>query len=126
MLLPPSNKIKIKMEGKNNLEFFRIAYKNSMSSYRQALKVARLNVSINNQTIPGFYYYSGKTFSKQSISSQFSSNDLMNFFTKKTESIRKTIEGVQLLAVSYYSVSYSSPQKLIQCFITIGQKELNK
>ncbi len=50
----------------------------------------------------------------------------MNFFTKKTESIRKTIEGVQLLAVSYYSVSYSSPQKLIQCFITIGQKELNK
>ncbi len=40
MLLPPSNKKKKKMEGKNNLEFFRIAYKNSMSSYRQALKVA--------------------------------------------------------------------------------------
>ncbi len=44
---------------KSNLEVFRIAWKNSMSSYRQALKTARTEyirkLIDNHQTIQGFY-----------------------------------------------------------------------
>ncbi len=44
---------------KSNLEVFRIAWKNSMSSYRQALKAARTEhirkLTDNNQNNPRFY-----------------------------------------------------------------------
>ncbi len=44
---------------KTNLEVFRIAWKNSGSSYRQALKTARTSISVNSliitKTIQGFY-----------------------------------------------------------------------
>ncbi len=44
---------------KSNLEVFRIAWKNSMSSYRQALKTARTEyihkLIDNHKTIQGFY-----------------------------------------------------------------------
>ncbi len=45
--------------GKTNLEGFRIAWKNSMSSYRQALKVARtehIRKLIDNQNNPRFLF----------------------------------------------------------------------
>ncbi len=76
------------------LEVFRIAWKNSMSSYRQALKAARteyirLLFIDNNQNNPRFLFstvarLTNKQMSPdQNIPLQFNSNDFMNFFTEK-------------------------------------------
>ncbi len=101
---------------KTNLEVFRIAWKNSMSSYRQALKAARTEhickLIDNNQNNPRF-------------PSQFNSNDFMNFFTDKIDNIRNTITNVDSTASSIRLHS-SHPKKKLHCFTTIGQDELNK
>ncbi len=70
---------------KTNLEVFRIAWKNSMSSYRQALKVARTEhirtLIDNNQNNPRFLFNTvARLTNKQmspnlNIPSQFNSND---------------------------------------------------
>ncbi len=74
------------------MEVFRIAWKNSMSSYRQ-LKVARTEhirkLIDNNQNNPRFLFSTVARLTNKQISpdqnfpSQFNSNDFMNFFTEK-------------------------------------------
>ncbi len=69
---------------KTNLEVFRIAWKNSMSSYRQALKVARAEhirkLIDNNQNNPRFLFSTIARLTNKPISpdlnipSQFNSN----------------------------------------------------
>ncbi len=78
---------------KTNLEVFRIAWNNSMSSYRQALKAARAEhirkLINNNQNNPRFLFSTvARLTNRQTppdlyIPSQFNSNDFMNFFTDK-------------------------------------------
>ncbi len=86
------NKLVIKWR-KTNLEVFRIAWKISLSSYRQALKVARTDhirkLINNNQNNPKFLFRTvARLTNKQmspdrNIHSQFNSDDFMNFFSEK-------------------------------------------
>uniref|UniRef100_A0A8C1YN93 Reverse transcriptase domain-containing protein n=1 Tax=Cyprinus carpio TaxID=7962 RepID=A0A8C1YN93_CYPCA len=119
---------------KTNLELFRIAWKNSMSSYRQALKTARAKhihkLKENNQNNPRILFctvarLTNKTPPDLNIPSQLNSNDLMNFFTDKIDNIRNTITNVNSTASNTLVLSISPKDKL-QCFTTIGQEELNK
>ncbi len=120
---------------KTNLEVFRIARKNSMSSYRQALKAAKTEhirkLMDNNQNNPRFLFSTvarltnNQTPPKLHIYSQFNSNDFMNLFTDKIDNIRNTITNVDSTASST-SASFIAPKEILQCFTTIGQDELNK
>ncbi len=120
---------------KTNLEVFRIAWKNSMSSYRQALKAARTKyirkLIDNHQNNPRFLFSTvARLTNKQmspnlNIPSQFNSNDFMNFFTDKIDHIRNTITNVDS-TVSSTSASFIAPKEKLNCFTTIGQDELNK
>ncbi len=120
---------------KTNLEVFRIARKNSMSSYRQALKAAKTEhirkLMDNNQNNPRFLFSTvarltnNQTPPKLHISSQFNSNDFMNLFTDKIDNIRNTKTNVDS-TVSSTSASFIAPKEILQCFTTIGQDELNK
>uniref|UniRef100_A0A9J8DEF0 Reverse transcriptase domain-containing protein n=1 Tax=Cyprinus carpio carpio TaxID=630221 RepID=A0A9J8DEF0_CYPCA len=120
---------------KTNLEVFRIAWKNSMSSYRQALKTARAEhihkLIENNQNNPRFLFSTvarltnNQTPPDLSIPSQLNSNDFMNFFTDKIDNIRNTITNVDSTASNTLVLSVAPKDKL-QCFTTIGQEELNK
>ncbi len=120
---------------KTNLEVFRIAWKNSMSSYRQALKAARTEyirkLIDNHQNNPRFLFSTvARLTNKQmspnlNIPSQFNSNDFMNFFTDKIDNIRNTITNVDSTASST-SASFIAPKEKLHCFTTIGQDELNK
>ncbi len=120
---------------KTNLEVFRIAWKNSMSSYRQALKTARTEyirkLIDNHQNNPRFLFSTvARLTNKQmspnlNIPSQFNSNDFMNFFTDKINNIRNTITNVDSTASST-SASFIAPKEKLHCFTTIGQDERNK
>ncbi len=120
---------------KTNLKVFRIAWKNSMSSYRQALKTARTEyirkLIDNHQNNPRFLFSTvARLTNKQmspdlNIPSQFNSNDFINFFTDKIDNIRNTITNVDSTASST-SASFIAPKEILQCFTTIGQDELNK
>ncbi len=120
---------------KINLEVFIIAWKNSMSSYRQALKAARTEhirkLIDNNQNNPRFLFSTvarltnKKMLPDLNIPSQFNSNDFINFFTEKTDNIRNTITNVDS-TVSSTSASFIAPKEKLHCFTTIGQDELNK
>ncbi len=120
---------------KTNLEVFRIAWKNSMFSYKQALKAARTEhirkLINNNQNNPSFLFSTvARLTNKQmspilNIPSQFNSNDFMNFFTDKIDNIRNTITNVDSTASST-SASFIAPKEKLHCFTTIGQDELNK
>ncbi len=117
---------------KTNLEVFRIAWKNSMFSYRQALKAARTEyirkLIDNNQNNSRFLYNTvARLINKQmspdlNIPSQFNSNDFMNF-TDKIDNIRNTITNVDSTASSI-SASFIATKEKLQCFTTIGQDEL--
>ncbi len=117
------------------MEVFRIAWKNSMSSYRQALKTARTEyirkLIDNHQNNPRFLFGTvARLTNKQmspdlNIPSQFNSNDFMNFFTDKIDNIRNTITNVDSTASST-SASFIAPKEKLHCFTTIGQDELNK
>ncbi len=119
---------------KTNLEVFRIAWKNSMSSYRQTLKAARteyIRILIDNhQNNPRFLFSTvARLTNKQmspdlNIPSQFNSNAFMNFFTDKIDNIRNTITNVDS-TVSSTSASFIAPKENPHCFTTIGQDELN-
>ncbi len=81
------------LKKETNLEVFRIAWINSMFSYRQALKAARTEyirkLIDNNQNNPRFLFSTvARLTNKQmspdlNIPSQFNSNDFMNFFIDK-------------------------------------------
>ncbi len=95
---------------KTNLEVFKIVWKKSMSSYRQALKAARTEhvrkLIDNNQNNPWFLFSTvARLTNKQmspdlNITSQFNSNNFMNFFTDKIYNIRNTITNVDSTASS--------------------------
>ncbi len=78
---------------KTNLEVIRIAWKNSMSSYKRALKAARTEhigkLIDDNQNNPRFLFSTVAILPNKQMSpnlnipSQFNSNDFMNFFTEK-------------------------------------------
>ncbi len=95
---------------KTNLEVFRIAWKNSMSSYRQAPKVARTEhirkLIDNNQNNSRFLFSTVARLTNKQMSpdlnilSQFNSNDFMNCFTEKIDNIRNTITNVDSTASS--------------------------
>ncbi len=95
---------------KNYLELFRIAWKNSMSSYGQTLKAARTEhirkLIDNNQNNPSFLFSTvARLTNKQmspdlNIPSQFNNNDFMNFFTEKIDNIRNTRTNVDSTASS--------------------------
>uniref|UniRef100_A0A9J7ZN32 Reverse transcriptase domain-containing protein n=1 Tax=Cyprinus carpio carpio TaxID=630221 RepID=A0A9J7ZN32_CYPCA len=120
---------------KTNLEVFRIAWKNSMSSYRQALKTFRAEhihkLIENNQNNPRFLFSTvarltnNQTPPDLNIPSQLNSNDFMNFFSDKIDNIRNTITYVDSTASNTLVLSIAPKDKL-QCFTTIGQEELNK
>ncbi|KAI5607668.1 hypothetical protein C0J50_6988, partial [Silurus asotus] len=116
---------------KTKLEVFRIAYKDSMLSYRRALKAARAEhlskLIENNKNNPRFLFSTVAKLttnqgSENCVPSQFSSEDFMIFFTEKIENIRKTIVAVQPLTASPETVLPSTPQ--LHCFTCIGQEEL--
>ncbi len=123
------------LELNTNLEVFIIAWKNSKSSYRQALKAARTEhirkLIDNNQNNPRFLFSTvarltnNQTSPDLNIPSQFNSNDFMNFFTDKIDNIRNTITNVDSTASSN-SASFIAPKEKLLCFTTIGQEELNK
>ncbi len=102
---------------KTNLEVFRIAWKNSMSSYRQALKTARTEhirkLIDNHQNNPRFLFSTGARLTNEQMSpnlnipSKFNSNNFINFFTEKIDNIRNTITNVDSTA--------SSTPAFIQC-----------
>ncbi len=85
-----------------------------MSSYRQALKVARTEhihkLIDNNQNNPRFLFstvarltntqMSPKHLNILNIHSQFNSNDIMHLFTEKLDNIRNTITNVDSTASS--------------------------
>ncbi len=120
---------------KTNLEVFGIAWRNSMSSYRQALKACQddhiRKLIDNEQNNPRFLFSTvARLTNKQmspdlNIPSEFNSNDFMNFFTDKIDNIRNTITNVDSTASST-SASFIAPKEILQYFITIGQDELNK
>ncbi|KAI2646730.1 RNA-directed DNA polymerase from mobile element jockey [Labeo rohita] len=120
---------------KTNLEVFRIAWKNCMSRYRQALKAARAEhirkLIENNQNNPRFLFSTvarltnNQTPPDLNIPLQFNSNDFMNFFTDKIDNIRNTITNVDYTA-SNMSTSFVAPKEKLQYFTAIGQEELNK
>ncbi len=93
---------------KTNLEVFRIPCKNSMSSYKQALKAARTEhickLIDNIQNNPRLLFSTvARLTNKQmspdlNIPSQFNSNEFMNFFTDKIDNIRNTITNVDSTA----------------------------
>uniref|UniRef100_A0A8C1P2D5 Reverse transcriptase domain-containing protein n=1 Tax=Cyprinus carpio TaxID=7962 RepID=A0A8C1P2D5_CYPCA len=121
---------------KTNLDIFRIAWKNSMSSHRQALKTARAEhihkLIENNQNNPRFLFSTvarltnNQTPPDLNIPSHINSNDFeINLFTFKIDNIRNTITNVDSTA-SNTSVSFIAPKDKLQCFTTLGQEELNK
>ncbi len=106
-----------------------------MSSFRQALKLAKnehirklIEIDQNN---PRFLFSTvARLTNKQmspdlNIPAQFNSNDFMNFFTEKIDSIRNTITNVDS-TVSSTSASFTATKEKLHCFTTIGQDELNK
>ncbi len=118
---------------KTNLEVFRIAWKNSMSSYRQALKAARTEhirkLIDNNQNNPRFLFSTvarltnNQTSPDLNIPSQFNSNDFMNFFTDKIDNIRNTITNVDSTASST-SASFTARVGYRLVFFDTGAKSI--
>ncbi len=61
------------------------------------------------------------------ISQQHSSNDFMNYFTSKIDTIRDQIVTMQPSAIlSHQIVYYRSPEEQFHSFSTIGEEELYK
>ncbi len=61
------------------------------------------------------------------ISQEHSSNDFMNYFTSKIDTIRDKIVTMQPSAtVSHQIVHYRSPEEQFHSFSTIGEEELYK
>ncbi len=104
---------------KTNLEVLRIAWKNSMSSYRKALKAARTKhickLIDNNQNNPRFLFSTvarltnNQTSPDVNIPSQFNYK-FMNFFTDKIDNIRNTPTNVDSIASST-SASFIAPKE---------------
>ncbi len=121
---------------KTKLEVFRIAWRESILSYRKALKTARSDYFSSlleeNNITPGIYSIQSlnnenKASTGVGISQEHSSNDFMNYFTSKIDTIRDKIVTMQPSAtVSHQIVHYRSPEEQFHSFSTIGEEELYK
>ncbi len=122
---------------KTELEVFRIAWRESTLSYRKALKTTRSDyfscLLEENKHNPRYLFntVAKLTINKAStgvdISQQHSSNDFMNYFTSKVNTIRDQIVTMQPSAtVSHQIVHYRSPEEQLHSFSTIGEEELYK
>ncbi len=105
-----------------------------MYSYRQSLKAARAEhirkLIENNQNNPRFLFSTVSRLTNNQMSpelnipSQFS-DDFMNFFTDKIDSIRNTITNVESTACCN-SAWFIAPKEKLQCFPSIEQENPNK
>ncbi len=122
---------------KTKLELFRIAWRESTLSYRKALKTARSDYFSSlleeNKHNPRYLFNTVAKLTKNKastgvdISQQHSSNDFMNYFTSKIDTIRDKIVTMQPSAtVSHQIVHYRSPEEQFHSFSTIGEEELYK
>uniref|UniRef100_A0A8C1ZG26 Reverse transcriptase domain-containing protein n=1 Tax=Cyprinus carpio TaxID=7962 RepID=A0A8C1ZG26_CYPCA len=122
---------------KTKLVVFRIAWRESNLSYRKALKTARsdyfLSLLEEKKHNPRYLCNTVAKLMKHKasrsvdISQQHSSNDFMNYFTSKIDTIRDKIVTMQPSAtVSHQTVHYRSPEEQFHSFSTIGEEELYK
>ncbi len=122
---------------KTKLEVFRIAWWENTLSYRKALKTARsayfTSLLEENKHNPKYLFITVAKLTKNitsagaDITQQQSSNDFMNYFTSKIETIRDKIVTMQLSAtVSHQIVRYRSPEEQVHSFSSIGNEELYK
>ncbi len=122
---------------KTKLEVFRIAWRESILSYRKALKTARSDYFSSlleeNKHNPRYLFNTVTKLTKNKastgvgISQEHSSNDFMNYFTSKIDTIRDKIVTMQPSAtVSHQIVHYRSPEEQFHSFSTIGEEELYK
>ncbi len=122
---------------KTKLEVFRIAWRESTLSYRKALKTARSDYFSSlleqNKHNPRYLFNTVAKLTKNKastgvdISQQHSSNDFMNYFTSKIDTIRDQIVTMQPSAIlSHQIVYYRSPEEQFHSFSTIGEEELYK
>ncbi len=106
---------------KTKLEVFRIAWWESTLSYRKALKTARSDYFSSlleqNKHNPRYLFNTVAKLTKNKastgvdISQQHSSNDFMNYFTSKIDTIRDQIVTMQPSAIlSHQIVYYRSPE----------------
>ncbi len=107
---------------KTKLEVFRIAWRESTLSYRKALKTSRsayfTSLLEENKHNPKHLFNTVVKLTKNitsagaDITQQHSSNDFMNYFPSKIETIRDKIVTIQLSAtVSHQIVCYRSPEE---------------
>ncbi len=101
---------------KTKVEVFRIAWQESTISYRKALKTARSDyfTSLLEENNPRYLFNTVAKLTKNKasagvdISQQHSSNDFMNYFTSKIDTIRDKIVTMQPSAtVSHQIVHYT-------------------
>uniref|UniRef100_A0A8C0XVG3 Reverse transcriptase domain-containing protein n=1 Tax=Cyprinus carpio carpio TaxID=630221 RepID=A0A8C0XVG3_CYPCA len=122
---------------KTKLEVFRIAWRESNLSYRKALKTAKSDYFSSlleeNKHNPRYLFNTvakltkNKASTSVDISQHHSSNDFMNDFTSKVDTIRDKIVTIQPSAtVSHQTVHYRSPEEQFHSFSTIGEEELYK
>ncbi len=106
-------------------------------SYKKALKTARSDYFFSlleeNKHNPRYLFNTVAKLTKNKastgvdISQQHSSNDFMNYFTSKIDTIRDQIVTMQPSAIlSHQIVHYRSPEEQFHSFFTIGEEELYK
>ncbi len=118
---------------KTKLEVFRTAWRESTLSYRKALKTARSDYFSSlleeNKLNPRYLFNAVAKLTKNKastgvdISQQHSSNDFMNYFTSKIDTIRDQIVTMQPSATVSH---YRSHEEQFHSFSTIGEEELYK
>ncbi len=112
-----------------------MAWWESTLSYGKALKTARSDYFSSlleeNKHNPRYLFNTvakltkNKTSTGVDISQQHSSNEFMNYFTYKINTIRDQTVTMQLpAAVSHQIVPYRSPEEQFHSFSTIGEEEL--
>ncbi len=114
---------------KTKLEVFNLAWRESTLSYRKALKTARSDYFSSlleqNKHNPRYLFNTVAKLTKNKastgvdISQQHSSNDFMNYFTSKIDTIRDQIVTMQPSAIlSHQIVYYRSPEEQFHSFST--------
>ncbi len=122
---------------KTKQETFRMAWRESTLSYRKALQTTRSDyfssILEENKHNPRYLFNTvakltkNKTSTGVVISQKHSSNDFMNYFTSKINTIRDQTVTMHLpAAVSHQIVHYISPEEQFHSFSTIGEEELYK
>ncbi len=111
-----------------------MAWRESTLSYRKAFKSARSDYFSSlleeNKHNPRYLFNTvakltkNKTSTSVDISQQHSSNDFLNYFTSKINTIRD--QTAAAAAVSHQILHYRSPEEQFHSFSTRGEEELYK